>query len=952
MADPKIKVGADMSAVEKELGKLDQAAQRVVDTLSGSSVGIDVKKAKADLEDLEQTAKAVADALKGVGDIKGGDVSKIAEKLGIAAEAGEQLEKVLAAVGQSTGFGQSVRASKQFADNIERARRAHELLTRDGIKLSGEQVKAAKAKFDEYRGSGARGTSKLKGVEFDDWLGGGYKKHSIDAGESERNRRKILESLGVKPGGAMDDMRMQFGRRGMGAIGGALGGVAGSIASGGDGFFSAVGNAGGGLIGAGAGALVGGPAGAAIGGIVGTIGSKVLGAFGAMLDQSLQRVLKDAINLTDLRHSIGATSTDFNQMRQNIREFTSDLRLTNEEASALARTFSDKVGRSMDERELASGTRLGAGFSRSFGMDPSMGVAFMGTMRRMGQEGDTRLALKISEAVTRNGVSPQMGAVLSAMQNFTESQTRISFTKANADGYASFMSSMLGGSLAGSKDVGTVSSAMGAADSAMRQGGAFGEASKAFMLGTYQRQLPGFNVFDLDYMKDQGAFGTVGQAFGKGSAAMRMAELRGDKGTMARYSRYAAKGGDRSVLSMQMQGIEQFYGSNTDELHKAIMGHFGVGAGQATALYDAYKRPGGLGGLEKQLRGAGVDMSKILPQQIGDLAQVAGMDNGQIKSQAAKLLGDSSLNLSDREKKALASQSVEEQRKAVLKITALHDTQKDEGEKIDQANKTLTRLTDDVTTRLTPAVIAIKQGIIGLLQHFMPNTAVLDAPGSTKMDPKSFTPGQKKIMDFIVEHGRKAGWSDEKINGALGEAWYESKFRNVPGPLITKGIHAGTRAVGPMQIMPKTARGWGADPSDMWGTLGTGLDQYGKLYDKYGALGAAVGWQSGEGNVGPGGMPKVNRSDGYKTNLEYARGVMADINGITNMRQTSDTVVLPGIGPVGPGHGPAQAAPTALQHSVTIRLEDPHGKPIPHTVVKTSVGAPAPAGGLIPVHGG
>jgi hypothetical protein len=230
MADPKIKVGADMSAVEKELGKLDQAAQRIVDTLSGSSVGIDVKKAKADLEDLEQAAKAVADALKGVGEVKGGDVSKIAEKLGMAAEAGEQLEKVLAAVGQSTGFGQSVRASKQFADNIERARKAHELLTRDGIKLSAEQVKAAKAKFDEYRTSGARGTSKLKGVEFDDWLGGGYRKHSIDAGESERNRRKILESLGVKPGGAMDDMRMQFGRRGMGAMGGALGGVAGSIA--------------------------------------------------------------------------------------------------------------------------------------------------------------------------------------------------------------------------------------------------------------------------------------------------------------------------------------------------------------------------------------------------------------------------------------------------------------------------------------------------------------------------------------------------------------------------------------------------------------------------------------------------------------------------------------------------------------------------------------------------
>jgi hypothetical protein len=365
---------------------------------------------------------------------------------------------------------------------------------------------------------------------------------------------------------------------------------------------------------------------------------------------------------------------------------------------------------------------------------------------------------------------------------------------------------------------------------------------------------------------------------------------------------------------MQMQGIEQFYGSNTDELHKAIMGHFGVGAGQATALYDAYKRPGGLGGLEKQLRGAGVDMSSILPQQIGDLAQVAGMDNGQIKSQAAKLLGDSSLNLSDREKKALASQSVEEQRKAVLKITALHDTQKDEGEKIDQANKTLTRLTDDVTTRLTPAVIAIKQGIIGLLQHFMPNTAVLDAPGSTKMDPKTFTPGQKKIMDFIVEHGRKAGWSDEKINGALGEAWYESKFRNVPGPLITKGIARGHARRRP-----------DADHAEDRARLGRGSQRYvGHARDRPRPIRQALRqvWRARRcrrlavwrGQCRPRrdaeGQP-FGRLQAPTSNMPGA--CMADINGITNMRQTSDTVVMPGIGPVEsrprPGASRADRAP-------------------------------------------
>lgn len=954
MADPKIKVGADMSAAIAEVGKLEAAAAKVNAALNNGSVGIDVKQAKADLAALSGAASDVATALSKVGDYKGpGDTefAKIVKALENAAEAGDNLEKILHAVGQSTSFDKSIRGSKQIADNIDRARKAQEILTREGVKLTNAEARSAKDKFDEWKTSGARGTSKLKGAEFDEWVGGGYRKHSIDGGEAERNRRKVLESLGVKAGGSMGEAsgRMPGRTRGWGAVGGAIGGAIGSLGSGGDGFFSSLGNAGGGMLGMAAGAATLNPV---IGTIVGSIGSKVLGAVGSALDASLQRVIADAINLTDLRHSIGATNTDFGVMRQGIRSFTSDLRLTNEEASRLARTFSDSVGRSMSEHDLAGGTRLGAGFSRSFGLDPSMGTAFFGNMRRMGQDGDSRLALKIGEVVTRGGVTPQMGAVLDALKGFTEQQTRISFTKANTEGYASFMTSMFGGSLAGSKDVGTVTSAMGAADAALRQGGAFGEASKAFSLGTYQRRLPGFNVFDLDAMKEQGAFGTIRGAFGKDSAAYKFAQDRGDRGMMGKYSRWASgKGSDESALSMQMKQLEKYYGGNTDELRKSIMSHFGVGVGQATALYDAYKRPEGLGGLEKQLKAAGIDTGKILPQQIGELAQVAGMDKGQIKTHAAKLLGDSSLNLSEQEKKALQSASVDEQRKAVLQITALHDTVKDEGERMDQANKTLTRLTDAVTTQLVPAVLAMKEFMLALVQHFMPNTAVLDAPGSSTFDPKKLSPGQKKIMGFISDHGTKAGWSTEKTNAAIAEAWYESKLRNVSGPVITdpKSMHYGQRAAGPLQIMPKTAQSWGANPGDMWGTLSKGLDQYGKYYDKWGVRGAAVAWQSGEGNVSSTGQPIHNRSDGHKTVAQYSSDVVATYEAVTKLRAADLTTVLPGVGPVtsvSPQHGNRDTAGVTGQgtNTVTIRLEDPRGKPIPHVVVNNKTGAPVPAG--------
>lgn len=960
MADPKIKVGADMSAVDKELGKLEASAQKVVDTLSGSSVGIDVKQAKADLADLEQSAKSVADALsgvKGLGSAKGEDISKVAAKLAEAADAADSLEKVLAAVGQSTGFGQSVRASKQVADNLERAKKAQELLTQSGIKLSDSEIKAAKAKFDQWRASGARGTSKLKGMEFDEWLGGGYRKHSIDAQEADRNRRKILDALGIPAGGggAASDAKSGWRGRFGGAAMGALGGIGMSALNGGDGFFSAMGGAGGTMLGAAAGMVAGGPIGAA----VGAVAAKTLGAFGAVLDQSMQRVIADAETLTDLRHSIGKTGTDFEELRNDTRLLSANLRLTNNEASALARTFAQAYGQSTSALAVARGMQLGGGFSRSFGMDPAVGAMFFGSMQRLGASSDDRssrrLALMIGEAVVSRGISPQMDAVLRAVQGYTEQTTRLSFTKANAAGYTDFMASMLGGSFAGSKDVGTVTSAMAAADAAMRQGGAFGEGSKAFSLGIYQRALPGFNAFDLDVMKDQGAFGTIANAFGKDSAAYKFAQARGDRATMARYARWAAKGGDQTVLSMQMKALEQHFGGNTDAFRKAIMGQFGVTAGQAEALYSAYKTPSGLGGLQKQLAAAGIDIGSINPKQIGDLAAVAGMGKAQLHAQAAKLLGDKSLNIDDKDRKALASGTLEEQRKAVLKITALNDTEKDQGEILDQQKKTIDRLTDDITTRLTPTIMDMKNLLISLLEAVSPSATVLDGPGSTKLDPKTFSKGQKKIQQMIMDEAKKQGLTPDETAFVLGEAWHESKFRNVAGKPVTHKVHGKViteRAMGPFQLMQSRIADEHINMDDMGIAYSVGA--LAKLARKHGFKGAAAGWQSGEGNIGPGGMPKVNYSDGNQHVTDYMRdvidagkafkGLLATGQSIVPSVATDDGTHLRLPGNFHPSSYQPAGNPGVQQFQHTVILKDSYGRTIGDSSVQTHMGPPTPVG--------
>lgn len=961
MADPKIKVAADMSAVEKELGKLDSAAQKVVDTLSGSSVGIDVKEAKADLADLQEAAKGVADALsgiKGLSGLKGGEVSKIADKLGFAAEKGEQLEKVLAAVGQSTGFGQSVRASKQIADNMERVVKAHKILRDGGINLSPDKVVTIKGAYDELRASGARGTANLP--ELDEWLNGGYRKHSIVDSENERRKRQIMKRIGIDVGDEGKGSR--FGRSAMGA----LGGLGMAALNGGDGMFGALGSAGGVAVGGIAGMMTGGPEAAAIGAAAG----KVLGSIGSIVDQSLTRITADAVNLTDLRHSIGKTGTDFEDLRKTTRKLSQDLRLTNGEASLLARTFATAAGVNQSVAGVASGMHLSGGFSRSFGIDPTkdpVAAMFFGSMQRMGVSGDDkgnrRLALMIGEAVVHNGIEPQMSAVLRAVQSYTEQTTRLSFSRANVAGYADFMSSMLGTGLAGSKDVDAITGAMGAADAAMRQGGAFGEGSKAFTLGIYQRMLPGFNAFDMDSIEGQGAFGTIANAFGKGSGAYQMALTQGDKATAAKYARWASsKNANTPLLDLTLHSLQQLPGGASQEvLQKYLMSHLGLTAGQADQVYLASRRPGGIGGLEKTLSAAGVDLSNINPKQIGDLAAVAGMSKSQIHAQAEKLLGDSSLKMDAKERNALQRGTLEEQRAAVLKITALNDTEKDQGEDLDQMNKTLQNIMDNGVSKLVPLTQDIKRGIIAMAEKIAPgyDRSGIGAPGS---DDTGNTPGviaevpgatlhyrpgspgsiavkgqQAKNRDMVIStlNGQTNATDPEKA-AILALLLKESSFNGQTTPDGGKHAGLGQLSVEYARALRISNRGDVSQtavkvPKEMLRILRKyeGDRNGGHKYFSTMQLFASE-WLGGSGvnSVGKDGQWHIRgRKDILGTDTAHYGD---DIRGYAQAFMASGLLHKGGQG--------------AVHHTVTIRLEDPHGKPIKHHVVKTEVHAPVHAG--------
>lgn len=769
MTDPKIRVSADVSAVQAELAKVNEAAAKINQTLNAGQVGIDAKEAKADLSALESSATKLVKLLDKVKDsgegFAGVDFSAVESALEDATKAASALDQVLAAVGQSSGMSQTVQNAKQVADHITRAGKAQELLGKEGIKLTRQQAQEAKKIYDQWRQSGARGTSRIKNTEFDDWLSGGWRNYSIDENEARGHRDRILDAIGI-PQGKVSSSRQErkaimTGR--LGAAAGALGGIAGGMMNGGDGgMWGNVGSGVGSLAGVGAGMMFGGPVGA----VVGAFASRFLGGVGGGADSIIDKIGGEGGDLTDLRRMMGATSVDFDQLRGSIRYFSESLGLTYNESAKLARSFEHTAG--VLDGNIGKELGSAVGFGRGYGMSPEAAVQFFANMRHFGLSGgdqdNRKLAVNIAEAVTRGGTSAKMDEVLGAIQGFVQNSSRASLTQANMEAYASFMSSLTGLNMNGMKgDVTSAMGAMGAADAALRQGGAFGEASKNFSLGLYQNMLPGFTALDQKVLNEQGAFGSVSRAFGKDSPAYQMAQLQGDTALMSKYEGWASRGGDQTILGTQMGALDRMYGGDTRQLSEAIQTHLGVSPSQASALLQAYKSDKGLGGLQQILSGSGVDVGKLNTRQIATLAELSGGNDSGIRKQAFGLLGlkgSDALSKSESEalNKAIGANDPEALRKMVISLSALHDTTKDQGDDMRKQQANMANAMQELVTNLVPLTMAIKDGIVELVRKFTPDSQFVKDQDAAKV-------AQKASEDRATSLDAKISDIDRQIKG-------------------------------------------------------------------------------------------------------------------------------------------------------------------------------------------
>jgi hypothetical protein len=694
MSGPKIRVGLDVAGIQADLDKVEQAGKKVSEAIGK---GLDAQSAKDGLVDLVKLSEQLADKLGEAAEQDILDVDSLSRGVKVledAVRAATEFEKhAYGKVGAKTaGLSKVIDEYKLVENHLRRLRNAQETLSRDSVRITERELEAKKRAYDKWRQSGAFGSRPFRNVEFDAALTGGasqfgpgaWRRFQGVAGLQSAGGPSFLSTIGrtaghgvmasVLPGNVGTNVAGLAAREAMAAEGGLLSGR--------------------GLAMLGGGALVGGLAYGAVRAIQG-------------VHASLSGAQGEAITLADLRQSIGPLTTDFQTLRDTVRNLSDGFGVAYNETASFAREMG-RISGAVDED-----LRTGIGFGRGYGIDPGQSTRFFAEMRHLGgarnESDNRRLALLIGEAVNRGGTGNRMDEVLSAIGSFTQLAARQSLTAPNVGGYTSLLSSLTGLNLPGlSGDPGSAAAILGQADAALRRGGAFGEASQNFTLGMLQRSLPGVSALDMALINEQGAFGRISDAFGEHSPAYRMARELGNQGALTRYRRLAAGDDGRTNLARALQGLEEQSGGDLDFFRKSVAGHLGLSESQSAALVTAYRQDPGLGRLEARLKQADVDPRTMSMGSIGRLTELLGStDQSKLLAQRDKLRGMKGLSKDERESLGGSGEALVN---AIIRLTAKYDDQ-DEGQKAREAQISLDNEFQKFAAELIPLTTDIRDWI-------------------------------------------------------------------------------------------------------------------------------------------------------------------------------------------------------------------------------------------------
>ena len=480
----------------------------------------------------------------------------------------------------------------------------------------------------------------------------------------------------------------------------------------------------GGMVAGGAGGDGMATAGSALGGMVGSmfgpVGSMIGGALGGLaggvVGGGLGDAKDEAIGITDLRHSLGATTTDFTLLREAARAAASGMGMTSIESTRLAKQFSHNANtQGKDAGTLAAEIRLASGFSRSLGLDPSQGVETMSALRNTrattDEAGSRKMAMTIAEAIAKGGMSSKGDEVLSAIANFAQSTARASLQTPNVTGYADYMSRMVGMKTPG-LDVQGSASLLGKADAGIRSHSDL--ASEVFKLGAFTKAFGNnFTAPDMDLYTSQGAFGTA-----EGVAD----ELLADK-TITQERRKSAldvknsKNAKRPIQDIMMDQLGTIAPRGSALYEQAGAHLFGMEHNEFRKYQQTYNTEGGSVGMKSRLDAMGVNTTKLDPAKFMHMGALLGSNKGELKAEAEKLISGNgySKGLDDKQKgdlrKLIDAGGEDELRKKVIQLQEGRELT-DIGTATRNNTADIKQKIIDLSSALLPAVNSVRDAIL------------------------------------------------------------------------------------------------------------------------------------------------------------------------------------------------------------------------------------------------
>lgn len=687
-----VKADADLGGINSALAEAAKSAEVLSKSMSGGVLNIDADKFNQQINNATAKIQVLYE--------------KIQEKkqLGISTDTAEaQLKeftqkksdatKIL--IGSQPGSGGKTpleQSHQREQREIEKTQQAAKKLYREISTAEADAINRSKHNLDTGRSPYAAYSKHH--ASFADLIQDG------SPGAREATKR-IMQNAGLHEAGARPKggMSSQYG----GNLASAAAGMAGGLMTGGAG--------GDGL------ATAGSALGGMVGGVFGLPGAMIGGALGGLVGGVVGNGLGDAkdeaIGVTDLRHSLGATITDFNLLRESTRAAAAGMGITYQESVKLAKHFSHNANTlGKDAGSLAAEVRLASGFSRSLGIDPTQGVEAMSTLRNtqatMSESDSRKMAMTIAEGINKGGMSSKGDEVLSAIANFAQANARASLQAPNVGGYTDFLSNLASMRVPG-LDVQGSASLMGKADSSIRSHG--DAATDTFKLGAYMSAFGNeFSAADMQLYTAGGAMGTS-----RKTAQEILDDPRATEERKASARKVLASGNaDRPNQDIMMQQLGRFQrGTSEYELSGARV--FGMEQTEFRKFDKAYysNGAGGSPAMQDRLQGMGVNVGKLDSSKFMHMGALLGSNKDELQAEAAKLISGEGYNkaLSDKEKSslhgALKSDNEEQLRQAIIKLNEDRSLI-DDGKAVRQNTADLKNEVTKLASMLLPKVDALR----------------------------------------------------------------------------------------------------------------------------------------------------------------------------------------------------------------------------------------------------